>query len=67
LGEGQGFAGMRYTWQKSYPVAGVVMAKKGCFIRTDISGYTEFPTGSELDHALDGLCPRGFIVEITLQ
>ena len=43
------------------------MAKKGYFILTDISGYTEFPTGSELDHALDGLCPRGFIVEITLQ
>ena len=27
------------------------MANKGFFIITDISGYTEFLTGSELDHA----------------
>jgi len=33
------------------------MAQKGCFTLTDSSGYTEFLTGSELDHALDGLCP----------
>jgi hypothetical protein len=65
---------MRYTWQKSYPVVGVVMAKKGCFILTDISGDTEFLTRSELEQALDDLYPgrhpapgRGFIVEITLQ
>jgi len=31
------------------------MAKKGYFILTDISGYTEFLTRSELDHAQDAL------------
>ncbi len=31
------------------------MAKKGYFILTDISGYTEFLTKSELDHAQDTL------------
>ena len=31
------------------------MAKKGYFILTDISGYTEFLTKSELDHAQDAL------------
>jgi len=31
------------------------MAKKGFFILTDISGYTEFLTKSELDHAQDAL------------
>lgn len=31
------------------------MAKKGFFILTDISGYTEFLTRSELDHAQDTL------------
>ena len=31
------------------------MAKKGYFILTDISGYTEFLTKSELDHANDAL------------
>lgn len=31
------------------------MAKKGFFILTDISGYTEFLTRSELDHAQDAL------------
>jgi uncharacterized protein DUF2652 len=36
-------------------VFGAVMAKKGYFILTDISGYTEFLTKSELDHAQDAL------------
>jgi len=31
------------------------MTKKGFFILTDISGYTEFLTKSELDHAQDAL------------
>jgi hypothetical protein len=31
------------------------MAKKGYFVLTDISGYTEFLTKSELDHAQDTL------------
>ncbi|HXQ32739.1 MAG TPA: hypothetical protein VN843_01835, partial [Anaerolineales bacterium] len=31
------------------------MANKGYFILTDISGYTEFLTKSELDHAQDAL------------
>ena len=31
------------------------MANKGYFIITDISGYTEFLTKSELDHAQDAL------------
>jgi hypothetical protein len=31
------------------------MAKKGYFVLTDISGYTEFLTKSELDHAQDAL------------
>ena len=31
------------------------MVKKGFFILTDISGYTEFLTKSELDHAQDTL------------
>ena len=31
------------------------MAQKGYFILTDISGYTEFLTKSELDHAQDAL------------
>jgi uncharacterized protein DUF2652 len=31
------------------------MAKRGYFILTDISGYTEFLTKSELDHAQDAL------------
>ena len=31
------------------------MANKGYFILTDISGYTEFLTRSELDHAQDAL------------
>ncbi len=31
------------------------MSKKGFFILTDISGYTEFLTKSELDHAQDAL------------
>ena len=31
------------------------MAKKGCFILTDISGYTEFLTKSELDHDREAL------------
>ena len=31
------------------------MAKKGYFILTDISGYTEFLTRSELDHVQDAL------------
>ena len=31
------------------------MARKGYFILTDISGYTEFLTRSELDHAQDAL------------
>jgi hypothetical protein len=31
------------------------MAKKGYFILTDISGYTEFLARSELDHAQDAL------------
>jgi hypothetical protein len=34
---------------------GAIMAKKGYFILTDISGYTEFLTRSELDHAQDAL------------
>ena len=38
---------MRYTW--------IIMATKGYFILTDISGYTEFLTRSELDHAQDTL------------
>src|SRR5215510_8076986 len=36
-------------------VFGAIMAKKGYFILTDISGYTEFLTKSELDHAQDAL------------
>ena len=31
------------------------MAKRGYFILTDISGYTEYLTRSELDHAQDAL------------
>src|SRR5688500_8362260 len=31
------------------------MAKKAYFVLTDISGYTEFLTKSELDHAQDAL------------
>jgi hypothetical protein len=53
--EGQRAAGMRYTWQKSYQVVGAAMANKAYFILTDISGYTEFLTRSELDHAQDAL------------
>jgi hypothetical protein len=34
---------------------GTPMANKGYFILTDISGYTEFLTKSELDHAQDAL------------
>src|SRR5215208_4621631 len=36
-------------------MAGAVMANKGYFILTDISGYTEFLTESELEHAHETL------------
>lgn len=39
----------------SDPMFGTVMANKGYFILTDILGYTEFLTKSELDHAQDAL------------
>lgn len=36
-------------------VFGLMRANTGYFILTDISGYTAFLTGSELDHAQDAL------------
>jgi hypothetical protein len=42
---------MRYTTGTFDFGFGAIMAKKGYFILTDISGYTEFLTKSELDHA----------------
>ena len=47
--------GMRYTWGNFHIAFGTVMAQKGFFILTDISGYTEFLTESELEHAHETL------------
>src|SRR5678816_1478814 len=47
--------GMRYTWGNFHIAFGTGMAQKGFFILTDISGYTEFLTESELEHAHETL------------
>ena len=46
---------MRQAGKEISILCGALMARKGYFILTDISGYTEFLTRSELDHAQDAL------------